>query len=454
MKRRSFLSALAGHPLKSAVGAAGLLGALNIPGVAAAGDYRALVCVFLTGGNDGNNALVPTDGAYLDYNRARSDLALPKASLVNLSGSSAGHSFGVNAALAPLASLYNQQRLAWIANVGALVEPATAQQVKNRTVQVPPFLFSHSDQQSYTQGWMGDEDASGWAGRGIELFPSALKNALQAVTNNTNKTLVLGRQSRVAFMDDGGGARYWGNANLANPESAWSQTLNRMAQWQFSNQYEAEYARSLGGSVTESTLFTQALLRATPPQATFSDDSLSSTLRSLASVLPVFKAMGFRRQVFQINWGNFDTHTEQRGVGMSTQDTQLATLANALAAFDRANQAAGLNLDVTTLAMSEFGRTLRPASGGGSDHAWGSHWLTLGGAVAGGQVLGQLPSLVLGGVDDADSQPGGGRFVPTTSADQVGASMMQWLGLPSASLTTVFPNLKNFTQKSLRLLAT
>lgn len=449
MKRRSLLAGAL--PWAASLGGAGLLGALSLPGSAAASDYRALVVVFLTGGNDGHNTLVPTDGAYLDYNRARPDLALPKDSLVSQAGSSAGHSFGLHPALAPLAALYSQQRLAWIANVGALVQPATAQQVKDHAVELPPFLLSHSDQQGVTQGWMGDEDASGWAGRALELLPGSLKQPLPAVTFDSNRTLVLGRHSRVAFMNSDG-PRYWGNADLAHPEGYWAQSLNRMAQWQFANEYEAEYARSFGGSVAESTLFTQAFLKASAPQATFEGNQLATNLRSLASVLPVFKSMGYRRQVFLLNWGSFDTHTGQKGSGATTQDAQLATLAKALAAFDQANQAAGLNRDVTTLTMTEFGRTLRPASGGGSDHAWGNHWFAMGGAVAGGQVLGQLPALVLGGPDDADPQRGG-RLVPTTSVDQVGATVMQWLGLSAASLPDVFPNLKNFSQHSLNLLS-
>ncbi len=127
-------------------------------------------------------------------------------------------------------------------------------------------------------------------------------------------------------------------------------------------------------------------------------------------------------------------------------------LAQALAAFDQSNQASGLNLDVTTFTMSDFGRTLRQASGGGSDHAWGSHWLAMGGAVAGGQVLGRLPSLVLGGVDDAD-RGSEGRFVPAVATDQFGATLMQWMGLPGSALLEAFPNLANFSQKNLGFMA-
>ena len=295
-------------------------------------------------------------------------------------------------------------------------------------------------------------DASGWAGRGLELMPSALKNKLSAVSFDNNRTLVLGKNSTVAFMS-GDGPRHWGRADLAQPQSFWSQSLNRMAQWQFSNAYEAEYARTFGNGVADSTLLTQAFMKSSQPQANFENNDLASRLRSLASVLPVFKADGYRRQVFQLNWGGFDTHANQRGSGPQTQDAQLATLAKALVAFDTANQASGLGIEVTTLVMSEFGRTLRPASGAGTDHAWGGNWLAMGGAVAGGQVLGQIPSLVLSGIDDSDIR-GGGRFVPSTSLDQVGASLMQWLDMPASSLLDVFPNLKNFPQKTINLIST
>lgn len=446
MKRRNFLQA-SSTPILAALGGLGTLGALSSSSAAGTNDYKALICLFLAGGNDGNNTLVPTDAAYSDYSTARGVLALPKDSLLALAGTSAGHSFGLHPALAPLVPLYNQQRLAWIANAGPLIVPSTARQVIDHAVPVPPFLLSHSDQQAMQQGWGGDADGSGWAGRALEQLPSSLLNPLRAVTLSGERTLVLGRNSRVSFMNPGG-SRYWGRADLAQPKSNWSQTLNSMAQWQFTNEYEAEYARSLGGSIAESTLLTQAFLAAKPPQANFGSDDLSKQLSSIASVLPVFKAMGYRRQIFLVNWGSFDTHYAQRGSDARTQDAQLDIVGRAAAAFDQANIAAGLGQDVTTLMMSDFGRSLRPASGAGSDHAWGNHWFAMGGAVAGGQVLGQFPSLMLGGADDADAGKGG-RFVPTTSTEQVGASVMQWMGLPASAQATVFPTLTNFQTKTL-----
>lgn len=444
MKRRDFLRAGA------ALGGGGLLGALGLGHAAGSGDYKALVYLYLGGGNDGNNTLIPTDAAYDDYAAARPILALPKESLAPLSGSSAGHTFGLHPALAPLAELYNQKRLAWIANAGPLIVPSTAEQVINNAVPLPPFLMSHSDQTAMQQGWGGDADVSGWGGRALEQLPASLLNPLRAMTMSGDRTLVLGRNSPVSLMTSGG-MQYWGRADLAQPQSEWTQALNSMAHWQFANDYETGFARNFGTSVDDATLLVKVLASAQAPKADFGTGYLADNLRSLASVLPVFKAMGYRRQIFLVSWGSFDTHYGQRGSAARTQDAQLALVGKAVAAFDQANRAAGLDSDVTTLMMSDFGRTLRPASGAGSDHAWGNHWFALGGAVAGGQVFGQFPSLVLGGRDDADPG-GGGRMVPTTSTEQVAATVMQWMGLPASSLPAVFPNLANFSSSQLGFL--
>jgi uncharacterized protein (DUF1501 family) len=446
MDRRHFLRFAGAAPVVSMIGGASLFG----DAAAAAGDYRALVVIFLNGGNDGLNSLVPTDGAHADYSAARPELSLSKNVLAAMSGSSAGHTFGMHPSLAPLATLYNQGRMAWIANAGPLVQPASARQVIERTVAVPSFLLSHSDQVMWQQGWMGDADGSGWAGRALELLPTALRNELSAVTMNTDRTLVLGRNSPVSFLP-ADAPRWWGNADLAQPQTPAAQALNRMARWQFANQYEAEYARTFGRSVLESTSITEAAMTAPEPAGQFGSDELSRNLRQLAKLMPVFKRRGYKRQVFLVQWGGFDTHAAQRGGAANSQDSQLGVLARALAAFDQANVASGLDQSVVSLMMTDFGRTLRQASGGGSDHAWGNHWFALGGPVAGGQVLGTFPTLTLGGPDDSD--PGkGGRFVPTTSVDQVGATLMQWLGLPADQLHTVFPNLANFSQKTINLL--
>jgi uncharacterized protein (DUF1501 family) len=432
------------------LGACGALGTSSLPGSAASTDYRALVVLYLNGGNDGNNVLIPTDAGYNDYQASRGNLGLLKATLANLPGTAGGRTFGLHPSLSPLVSLYGERRLSFISNVGPLVEPATAAQVLSNSVRVPPFLLSHSDQQAIVQGWMMEEDNSGWAGRAMERFDPSLRHPLAAVTTDTNRTLVLGKRTPVTFMQNGG-TRNWGNADLAYPERLNVQNLLSMARWQFANSYEAEFARTLNSSLDDSMRLTQAFKQARRPTANFGSDYLGDMVSGLASVLPVFKAQGLRRQVFLIHWGGFDTHASQRGSASNTQDSQLRVLAEVMAAFDQTNRANGLGDAVTTLVMSEFGRTLRPGSGGGSEHAWGSHWMLMGGATVGGTVHGTFPNLVLGGPDDGDGGKNG-RHVPTLSSDQVGASLMQWMGLDPVHLPYAFPNIVNFKSRTLPLM--
>lgn len=450
--RRHWLGTAASLAGVAGLGLAAALTGRNGQATPGADDYRALVVLFLMGGNDGHNLLVPTDGLYGSYQSARANLALAKSSLLALPGTAAGHTFGLHPALAPLVPLYGQGRLGFVANAGPLVQPCTAAQVLANAVEVPPFLLSHQDQVAIQQGWTVKDDSSGWAGRGLELLQSDLRHPLNAVTMSNARTLVLGRNSGVAFMPPNG-ARYWGPADLAQPTSLAAQQIHRMGNWQFSNHYEAEFARTFGSAVDDSTRFTRALMAATEPTADFGTGDLAERLRALAKVLPVFKAQGYRRQVFLVSWGNFDTHSNQRGSDAATQDAQLAVLAKALAAFDDSIRGTGLNDHVVTLTMSDFGRTMRPGSGGGSEHAWGNHWLAVGGPVQGGTVHGVFPSPVLGGPDDSDRNKNG-RHVPTTSTDQVGATLMHWLGLPASAFDEVFPNLVNFERKTLPLLRT
>lgn len=449
MQRRKALHALSGLVPSLGLAGSALLGS---GGEALAADYRALVVVFLNGGNDGSNCLVPLDAAYADYERARTNLALPRASLAPLAGESAGHRFGIHPALAALAPLYDRGRLAWIANAGPLIEPATAGQVLDRSVRLPPFLLSHFEQVAISQGWGADEDLSGWGGRGLELLPLALRGPIAAVSMSPSRTLVLGRQSAVTWIgSEEGHSRYWGLADFGVPGNPGAQAMQRLAQGQFGNAYAQEYARTLERALAQTTTLTAAYAAGTVPTADFGDGTLATSLRTLARLLPAFKRQGLRRQIFLVDWGNFDTHGVQRGSEPRTQDYHLALLGKALAGFDAANIASGVDADVATLVMSEFGRTIRPASGGGSDHAWGNHWWLLGGPVQGGQVVGTFPSPVLGGPDDMD-RGRGGRFVPTTATAQVAATLLGWLGVPSSSLGAVLPELSNFAQKTLPLM--
>jgi uncharacterized protein (DUF1501 family) len=444
MNRRHFVGA---------AGAAGLLSGLTflspLTRQVQASDYRALIVIDLAGGNDGHNMLIPVDGAYSDYEKARTSvLALPKDSLIRLNGTSVGHNFALHPAMPKIASLYNQERLAFLSNVGALIEPATAAQVKANAVRLPIGLLSHNDQAGFVQG--ASEDTSGWAGRGLETLPSSLKHRVGAVALSNNRTLVQGRRSSVSIVTNGGNA-WWGRSNLMQDDDVITQSVKRMARWQFANDYERIYANSLNDSVSDSVMFAQARQMTAAPTQDFGSGWFPGQLQFVARVLPVMPSFGMRRQVFFLTHGGFDTHTSQRGSGEQSQDTLLSVLDKALGALDATLRSTGMADKVMVMVMTEFGRTLRPGSGGGSEHAWGTHWMVMGPQVEGARVHGRFPPLLPGGSDDGDTE-GNGRFVPTISADQVGATLMGWLGLESGQTLSVFPNLKNFANHTVPFL--
>jgi uncharacterized protein (DUF1501 family) len=427
------------------------LGGVALPRIADAGDYKALVVIHLDGGNDGNNMLVPTDGAYADYEKARtSELALPKDSLLTLSGRTAGHTFGLHPALADLRPLYESRRLAFISNVGALIEPATRELVLANRVRLPIGLFSHNDASGFVMGSV--EDSTGWGGRGLESLDASLRHPGAAVAVGRGRTLVSGRRTAVSYLPGEGNAS-WGFADLLRPEDAMPQTLLRMGNWQSSNDYENAYSGNLRVALADTTLFGRVGRNAAPHRHDFGNNYIGQQLRYLSSLLPGLKAYGLRRQIFQVNFGGFDHHIRQRGSDSYSQDSLLAQVSKALAAFDAANRDNGVDGQVLTIVGTEFGRTLRPGSGGGSEHAWGTHWIALGSLVAGGQLHGAFPSLTLGGPDDGDSG-GNGRFVPYHATEQVAATALAWLGLPASRFDEVLPNLRNFPQKTLGFLAT
>ena len=414
--------------------------------------FKALVVIHLGGGNDANDMIVPMDGAYSDYTKSRPSIAVSKAALSQLSGTHLGHTMGLNTAMSPLLSSFNSGRLAFVVNAGALIKPTTAAEVLNGKATLPPFLYSHPEQTQYLQGWMGDEDPSGWAGRAMEAIAgnSVLKAPLISV-RTSNKTLVLGQKSRVVNADTGN-SRYLGSADLTNPNNRWTQILESLTRLQSPTAVEAEYARTFRGAFLDTRELAIASRSATEPAATFKDTEIGRRLRFFAQTLPYYKASGSTRQVYFTEWGQFDTHANQRNTdntsGKEDQDTQLMQLADAMAAFDQAMMAAGMSNEVAVFVTSEFNRTLDPAAGNGSDHAWGGHWMVMGGRVNGAKMYGdKFPSLVLGGVDDAHNGKRG-YWVPQFSSDQVAADLLMWMGLPENKLTEVMPNLKNFTKKN------
>ena len=436
-------------------------GAVSLAGIGAtfggiqnvqAADYKALVVVFLSGGFDGNNVLIPVDGAYNDYAKARPSLALPKDSLVTLSGSHIGHQFALSPANRAMAQLFEQKRMAIVANAGALIQPTTISEIRNNTAKLPPFMGSHTEQEQWIQGWQGAEDLSGWGGRTMDAMPQAMKDRQPLVAMARDYTAVIGNSTTLSLANSNGGAN-WGRANLERPDDTYRQRIEWASRLQSSNTYDYEFSRSLRAAYLDTVEFAKGQSMGPSPSATFPDAQVGRDLRYLARHLPYSKQAGARRQVYLIQDGGYDTHTSQLSSDTSSPglELRLADVSNSLSAFDASMQAAGMNNDVITVVMSEFGRTLDPAAGAGSDHAWGNHWFALGGPVRGGVVYGStFPTLQTGGPDDVSMyDPKRGQWLPQFSSDQFMSDIVRWLGLTPAQALAVLPNLANFSAKTI-----
>ncbi len=449
MDRRAFLAGTGAVSLAS-VGAA-----LAPTGWVQAADYKAVVVVFLAGGFDGNNVLVPMDGAHGDYTKARPTLALPKDALLRLSGTHIGHTFGFTPSIKPLHELFERKRLAVVANVGALIEPTTIKQVQDRTAKLPPFLGSHSDQEQWVQGWMGDEDRSGWAGRAMDQLPPALRTRQPLITVTNNYTALVSRGTPLSLADSNGSSN-WGVANLDDSQNSMTQRLEWMTRLQSSNAYEAEFSRSMRAAYLDSLEFAQGRKNGPTPSGEFPTATFTGLPRDLSFVakhIGYCKAAGAQRQFYLVQDGGYDHHTGQMDTGDTNPglDRRLQTVAQSIAAFDKSIVDMGLDSQVLTVVISEFGRTLDPAAGVGSDHAWGNHWFALGGAVKGGSVYGTaFPTLQTGGPDDASIfNPKRGQWLPQYSSDQFIADAVRWMGLTPEQTLAAMPNLVHFKNRGI-----
>jgi uncharacterized protein (DUF1501 family) len=342
--------------------------------------------------------------------------------------------------------------VAVIANAGALVQPTTMAQYKSNSVKLPPFLGSHAEQEQWVQGWMGEEDTSGWGGRTMDAMSNDMKNFQPLVAMARDYTAVVGRSTSLSLANSGSGSR-WGNADLADPTNVSRQRVEWASRLQSGNVYDTEFSRSLRSAYSDTVLFAQGQSYGTAPVGNFSDTQIGRNLRYLARNLAYAKQSGARRQIYLVQDGGYDSHVDQLSTSTNNPGLEMliGDVTNSLVAFDQSIQAYGMNNDVITVVMSEFGRTLDPAAGGGSDHAWGNHWFAMGGPIKGGVVYGNtFPTLQTGGVDDASFwRPYRGQWLPQFSSDQFMADLVGWLGLTPAQTLAVMPNLANFAQRTI-----
>ena len=420
--------------------------------VHAASDYRALVCVFMFGGNDGNNTVIPLDAAgYGQYAAVRptsSGINLAQASLLPIQPTNVGTPYGLHPSLPEMQTLFSQKKLAILANVGTLLQPTTKAQYAAGLR--PLSLFSHSDQQAQWQSSISNTIAgTGWGGRIADKvtslnaqtgFPviTSLDGTVLFATGATSAPLAIPVTGSFALAG-------YNNSAAANARMAAVKQLLALGS---ANAFVTG-ANTIGTQALQLTTTVNPILANTnstvAPIFASLKTSIANQLFQVAKMIEARAATGAKRQIFFVQLGSFDTHSDQA----NRQQNLFADMSPALKAFYDATVALGVASQVTTFTLSDFGRTFHPASGGGTDHAWGSHHFIIGDAVRGEMMYGNYPQLILSGPSDAESA---GRWLPTVSVDQYGATLARWFGVAATDLNAVFPNLAKFPTSDLGFL--
>ncbi|WP_426166885.1 DUF1501 domain-containing protein [Pseudoduganella sp. R-34] len=454
--RRAFLKRA------SALGVAGVAApwAINLMSIAeaaaaTASDYKALVCVFLYGGNDYANTVIPYDSTnYTLYQGLRPTIAYARDALTAtalapsvpvMDSTGAAREFALAPALAPLVPIFNNGQLGVMLNVGPLVQPTTKLQYQTKSVPLPPKLFSHNDQQSIWQSSAPEGSRTGWGGRLGDLFESGNGNATFTCVNVSGNAVYMAGKTAVQYQVSANGSMQFNG--LKSPlfgSATATEALRTLITQPRTHALENEYNRVTRRSVDANAALTSALATAPALQTVFpASNSLGDQLKMVARMISASGSLGAKRQVFFVSMGGFDTHDNLATVHPGL----MAKLGDAMAAFYQATVELGVSDKVTTFTASDFGRTL-VANNDGSDHGWGSMHFMMGGAVKGKRFYGTAPVVANNGPDDV----GQGRLLPSTSVDQYAATMGKWLGASDSELLSLLPNLSNYSTRDLGFL--
>ena len=449
MSRKDFLKTAGCAALGSAtffsalfdLGMANEAAARSVMASTTSGDYKALVCILLAGGNDSFNMLVPSGGsAYNEYKTTRSNIALKSDEILQLNPLAGNQiPLGVHPAMPELQQLFNQGRLAFISNVGTLVEPTNKTQFNNGGVRVPLGLFSHADQiQQWQTSVPQSRNANGWGGRMADI--------LQSMNTNQNISMNISLSGRNVFQPGNliaeynirrtetgsiGIDGYKGNSTFDEIRTS---AVDSLLEQQYNDLFTQTYSDIVKNAQGTHEMFSAAIESGNLSTA-FSENEFSQALNMVAKTIAVRDELNVCRQCFFISYDGWDHHDRV----LTSHQEMLGVLSKGLKEFDDAMSELGLGDQVTTFAMSDFARTLT-SNGNGSDHGWGGNVFALGGAVKGGQVYGTYPTLALGSDLDVEN----GVLIPTLSTDEYFAELAMWFGVTATDLPTILPNLTNF----------
>lgn len=458
MKRRTFLKQLgigaagvgAWSDLTRIAAAASLGSAAAIPN-AAGEDYRALVCLFMFGGNDGNNTVIPTSATeYQQYATGRTGaLALAQGTLLPVSvQNTPGRTFALHPSMAGLQALFNQGKAAIVANAGPLLAPTTRASFQARSVPIPPDLYSHSDQQAQWQSSISDgSPRSGWGGRLGDLMKAAngASQSSTLISVSGNNLFEVGTTLSSFKVSPGNhfGFDFYQGPTATDPLS---RAITSLLAMPGANLLEDAWKDVIARAMENQRVLASALAAVPPFTTAFPNSGIGSQMQMVARLVAVRQALGLKRQVFFASLGGFDTHGDGQ---LGDQGQLLGEVSAALSALYSATVELGCADLVTSFTASDFNRTF-PSNGKGSDHAWGNHHFVVGGAVRGANMYGTFPTLVKGGPDDTGS---GGLWIPSVAVDQYSATLASWFGVNAADMGVIFPNLTRFALPNLGFMA-
>jgi len=449
--RRQFLQRSAW--LSTAPLAGSLLAAAAVS-AQSAGDYKALVCIDLGGGNDQSNTVIPiSNSGYASYQQGRPTLALPRNTILplNPTGGYTGDAVGLHPSLAPLKPLFDSGRMALLANVGPLVRPITKAELNAGSAPLPYQLESHSDQTQAWQSGLPDAPSStGWMGRIGDVTASAFNpNSRVSIAMSIagNNILQAGQATIQYQLTTRGAVKVNALDGLFNSQAGGT-ALRALMTGARSHLLEGELVTTSARSLAVEEAVSGALASAAGNVTTvFPNTRIGQQLRMVARMISVRSALSQRRQLFFVNQGGYDHHDNLIDEDNRGHAHLLRELAEAMAAFNSAMNTLNIAQSVTTFTTSEFGRALQH-NGRGSDHGWGGHHFIMGGAVLGNRIYGTFPTVALGGPEDYRQ----GSLMPTTSVDQYAATLARWFGVSATDMSTVLPNIDRFPNPNIGFL--